>query len=99
VAPLAPGPLARSQRAALRRALDEGLVELAAILRGDESTVDVERVALGMTVRDLLSHTTARDHLAPVLTAAGLAGDERLGDLPYRQRLHLARALEGAPAA
>jgi hypothetical protein len=96
VASVAPGPLARSQRAALRRALEDGTVAVSDLCSGNAPEPD-ETVALNMTVRDLLAHSPARDSVAAVLETARLQdvpSARRLGELTIAQRLRLSEALE-----
>lgn len=98
---LALGTQVRSRRAALKRRIAAGEVDVPALLDGKGDEVD-ERLALDMPALQLVTAMPAiTDRQIQELLAAGFAvalhSTTRLGYLTLNERRHLAKALrEGA---
>jgi hypothetical protein len=91
---LALGPQVRSQRAHLRRCIESGEVDLAALVEGGEPRW--EEVALSMQIGDLLGAVDGLDLPAGarVLSEARvISSRSRLGDLTIERRRAIAANL------
>lgn len=92
------GTRTRSARSALRRSIATGHVPVAALLLGTV-LADDERVALGMTLGDLLGADPAsRDRIGRLTSIAGVEVNVRLRDLTTSERRALAVAIEEGSA-
>lgn len=88
------GTRARSERAALRRALGAGETRLSCLLRGTTDEAP-ERVALSMTLGDLLgADVGTRGRVVRIASRAHVETDLRLRDLTTTQRHALAFVIE-----
>lgn len=91
---LAQGPQVRSKRAAVRRAIADGSVDVVALLSG-AGLEEVETVALDMTVETLVRNAPSIDGAttARICATAGVQLEARLCNLTIARRQALAAAL------